>query len=251
MRLKEPEVFGIYTKNPEKVSLLILKSSKDSSKILGRALVWNIDEITTPSFSQDDTKNAGDFVFMDRIYCHLDSDVELFRSYATENGMYYKENNDSNEICSLVSKDGTLSDVTLLVNLKKNCSTSDKFPYMDTLKYLDTSDGELTNDEDRSHHITLEATNGRYTEDETCDYCGGDEYVECGECGGSGREECYECSGSGQVECEVCDGSGEVDGEECGECLGNGENTCGECDGDGENSCSECGDALVPCPECY
>jgi hypothetical protein len=247
MRSMPSETFGIYTKNPDVVSLLILKSTLDPSKISGRALVWNIGVTTAES----DYENVGGLVFMDRIYCHSDSDVELFRSYAIENGMYYKQHNDSDEDCNLVGKEVTLSDVKLVVNLKKNYNTSDRFPYMDTLKYLDTDDGELTNDEDRNDdHITLESTDGTYEECE-CDSCGGSELIDCDNCGGSGEFECDDCDGDGELECEECDGSGTIDGEECEECDGSGENPCGNCGGDGEVNCDECGgDGSIECPEC-
>jgi hypothetical protein len=80
--------FDIYVKNPDKVSLIILKSIKsiideanscisvDTRKmyISGRALLWNLD---------DGRK------FMDRIYVSDSSEEELFKEYAKKMGYIY------------------------------------------------------------------------------------------------------------------------------------------------------------------
>ena len=76
------EYTNFYEVNKGKVSLLILKDDKDGedgeydNKIIGRALVWNLD---TP-----------DRMFMDRIYTFADSDVVRFKEYAKEKGWLYK-----------------------------------------------------------------------------------------------------------------------------------------------------------------
>ena len=61
----------IYIKNPETVKLVILKSPEDPDKILGRALLWNLD---------DGTK------LMDYIYVSKDADEKIFLDYAKHNG---------------------------------------------------------------------------------------------------------------------------------------------------------------------
>ena len=68
----------IYTANPNQVSLVIFKSQDDDSKIVGRSLLWTL----------NDGKK-----FMDRIYTINDSDVNLFREFAKENGWYAKYHN--------------------------------------------------------------------------------------------------------------------------------------------------------------
>jgi hypothetical protein len=65
------DYFDIYIKNPQVCSLMILKSDVDTEKIIGRALVWKLSNGT---------------IYMDRIYTHFDSDVNLFRNYAKQNG---------------------------------------------------------------------------------------------------------------------------------------------------------------------
>ncbi len=248
MRKKGADVLNIYISNPEKVSLLILKSSENPDKIRGRALVWKIDRV--------DGTQKENFIFMDRVYCHKDSDVELFRSYALENDMYYKSPNDNDEECDVVGKKETIKDISMVVELKENISRSNMFPYMDTLKYLDTDDGNLSNDRDFSHDfITLEDTDGGF-DDENCDTCGGDGELECDECGGRGETECYDCDGDGHIDCDECDGSGKIkndDGEEeeCDECGGEGSYECDNCGGRGESECSDCdGSGNVDCWDC-
>lgn len=64
----------IYIDNPDTVKLLILKSLDNPDKIIGRALLWTLD-------------NGG--VLMDCIYTSADSDVNVFREYARSKGWNY------------------------------------------------------------------------------------------------------------------------------------------------------------------
>jgi len=86
---------------------------------------------------------------------------------------------------------------------------------------------------------------------ESCEYCGGDEYVECSECSGSGTVNCRTCDGEGTVNCDKCDGDGEdEEGEKCNECD-HGAVECDWCDGDGSENCRECdGEGRIRCDEC-
>jgi len=259
--------FDIYAKNPDKCSLLILKSD-DDQKIKGRALVWKLDN---PQVT-----------YVDRIYTNNDSDVELFKQYAYSKGWYHKPNQSSSNDYSMVGKEGTKNEGHLVVNLKSlNDGNYDRYPYLDTLKYFNTSTGKLTTEELRGYgdYITLEDTGGRWVEDEDCENCGGNGRVDCYECDGDGKvgcSECYsrsarrstgkvecdECSGSGEVDCDECDGKGQIDGEDCSDCSGKGKVDCSDCDGDGEVDCPECdgdgerecgecgGDGRLECPEC-
>ena len=62
---------NIYSKNPEQVSLVILRSDEDPEKIKGRALLWNAYYLTS---NQDDYNGK---LFMDRIYTNNSKDEEL------------------------------------------------------------------------------------------------------------------------------------------------------------------------------
>lgn len=227
----DSEWFEIYTLNPDVCSLLILKDD-DADKIKGRALVW---KLTTPEIT-----------FMDRIYTHEDSDIQLFKDYAIHKGWHYKKYNNSSPEGELVNSNGNVNFDLLSVDIKK--IGYDKFPYVDTLKYYDVAGSRLTNDENRSYKC-LEDTDGGYTGE--CDECGGRGTVECEECNGRGNHSCNDCDGDGNIECGHCDGEGTKDGEKCKECDGEGNSECSTCDGDGRQDCNDCdGYGRVSCPEC-
>jgi hypothetical protein len=203
----------VYTANPE-VGLVIYKSMDDSEKIIGRALLWKL----------RDGKE-----FLDRIYTVNDSDVQLFRDYAKENGWYYKEYNNSSDSSNAIAPDGSRVSLDLTVNLTD--ASMDNFPYLDTLKYFNP----------RSKTISSEDTGGCYFLEDT----GGDYVRPCDTCGGSGRMECDDCGGNGTVDCSNCEGSGHIEDEE-----GN-ETDCPDCDGDGTVECDNCsGRGTVDCYDC-
>lgn len=267
MKSVSPSYFDIYVNNPDKCSLLILKSD-DGEKIKGRALVWKLD--------------SPQVTYVDRIYTNNDSDVELFKQYAYSKGWYHKPNQSSSNDSTMVGKEGTKREGNLVINLKNsNEGNYRNYPYLDTLKYFNTSSGKLTTEEMRGYgdYITLEDTGGRWIEDEECDNCGGDGRVDCYECDGdgrvrcsecysrsarrsTGRVECENCGGDGELDCPECDGKGEIDGESCSDCNGSGKRDCPDCDGDGEVECPDCsgdgdiecsncdGDGRIDCPEC-
>lgn len=215
MASADAEWLQIYTENPNQVSLVIFKSQDDDTKIVGRALLWNLDSGKK---------------FLDRVYTINDSDVQLFREYAKENGWYVKSSNNSSDSGMAIGPDGITIELDLTVTLDKKSYYS--YPYLDTLKYFQEGKGIISN-RHASNSITLEDTNG-----------GNDDY-ECETCGGSGRLECDDCSGSGEVSCGTCDGDGEVENnegekEECDECGGSGSVRCDECRGDGYINCYDC-----------
>ena len=227
----------IYTANPNQVSLVIFKSQDDDSKIVGRSLLWTL----------NDGKK-----FMDRIYTINDSDVNLFREFAKENGWYEKYHNSSSDIGRCIAPDGTIVDLDLTVNLdQKNYR---HYPYLDTLKYYKEGTGILSN-ENRGGAITLEDTGGGYDVGD-CETCGGRGTVECDDCYGRGSHDCNNCDGDGEVDCGECDGSGKTtddDGNEvdCPECSGTGKSECSDCGGSGREECSNCdGRGEVSCYDC-
>jgi hypothetical protein len=200
----------------DRVSLVIYKSDENDEKIVGRALLWKLND---------------DKMFMDRIYTIHDSDVELFRQYAKENGWYTKRYNNSDESGNLVAPNGEGSNQTLICQIEKNIK---HFPYLDTLKYYCPTTGLISND---SHSVG----GGRVLHLESTE---GDYYEDCRTCGGDSEIECSNCSGNGEVDCETCEGSGSVDdengdSEECSDCAGTGMEECGECYS-GVRSCPDC-----------
>lgn len=250
--------FDIYVLNPDVCKLVILKSEDDEDKIVGRAILWTI---------SDGTK------FLDRVYTNNDSDVQLFRDWARENGIYSKffnNSSDSSEVFDLQGQRLRLG--RIVVNLKGG--EYNKYPYLDTLKYFNSSSGTLST-ERGSDDWTLESTGGQAIQCDSCDgsgrttcyECDGDGEYECGNCDGNGEVDCSNCDGQCDVECSNCDGEGTIEDsegneeecpqcsgrgrEECDECGGRGTEDCNICDGDGRRECQECGGpGTVDCPEC-
>jgi hypothetical protein len=235
--------FHIYTENTDRVSMVIYRWLEDTDKIIGRALVWTL----------NDGKR-----FMDRIYCVKDSDIQLFKEYAKERGIYSKHYNSSTDSGLAVSPTGEQVKLDLTVSIRKGYY--DNYPYLDTLKYWSPS-GIISNKKS-SDSYTLEDTSGEYVR---CDSCGGSGRVECYDCGGRGTwecDDCYgrgttscgDCDGDGKVDCSTCDGSGkDPDNEEseCNNCSGEGRIECGDCGGYGKVDCDNCnGDGRFDCDSC-
>ena len=85
----------IYTDNPDVCQLLILKDDDQQDKIKGRALVWKL------SFPADTT-------YVDRIYTHDDSDLELFKQYIAQQGLMLKKiYTSSTDDSTMIDPDGS------------------------------------------------------------------------------------------------------------------------------------------------
>lgn len=234
MRDVDVEYFDIYMSNPDVCQLVILKSDEDDTKIIGRALLW--------------TLNTGR-KFLDRIYTCNESDVNLFREYAKDNGWYYKQYNGSSDSAMVYDNGEAINLGKLTVNIYKG--EYEKYPYLDTLKYLDIRKGTLSTEKLYGNYL-LEDTDGHYIYCPECDNTG---KVCCTDCDGDGTVGCWSCDGNGDKECSNCDGDGKVsvDGElvDCDECDGSGKVDCSRCDGDGSYRCNTCyGDGEYDCPDC-
>jgi hypothetical protein len=251
--------FQIYMYN-DTCSLLILKDRENPDKIRGRALVWKL-------------YRPMEITFVDRAYCFQDSDVDLFKKYAQHMGFYSKYYNDNGNWTSMIDPNGQEVDKGHLYVKITPHREYDNYPYLDTLKYLNESEGFLTTNSDDKEYILEDTEGGHSGRSGSCDTCGGSELVtcyecdgdgeiSCGECDGDGKIECDTCDGkghidcdtcdsSGEVECDTCDGSGEVDGEECEDCEGSGNISCEDCSGEGKSECSDCdGKGEEECDEC-
>lgn len=136
---KNQPFLDIYCKNPDKVSLLILKSKQ--GKLLARALLWKLDD--------------GKF-FMDRIYFIMASDCNLFYAKAKQNGWIYKR-----------SREIMLNDLHYYTELRVTLKQTkfDTYPYLDTLRYLEFNKDCLTNHQpDGYYYYVLQETNGSYVD---------------------------------------------------------------------------------------
>ena len=157
------ETFQIYTRNPDVCQLVVIWSKYGgriedgkyrSDKICGRAILWKTRE--------------GD-MFMDRIYTNNDSDVELFKKFATKNGWWYKKYQNSSSGFTVERGTETKSP-DYIVDLKV---WKGDYPYLDSLCYLNSNSGELSNSKyDISADYLLNDTGGGYelVEDRDDDY---------------------------------------------------------------------------------
>ena len=153
MRYRECSKFmEFYAKNDNKINMLVLLSPDDPNKIIGRALIWYLD--------QPENK-----IFMDRIYTIYPSDVDKFKNYAKNNGWLYKTRQDASydaEIHDTVTEQS--SRIILGVDGLK---TSSSYPYIDTLKFFNISNNSLTNDKNSNYDYLMESTRGGYYKNRT------------------------------------------------------------------------------------
>ena len=148
------EYIEFYAKNPG-TKLVILMSENAKDKIVGRAILWDIDYIDGDKVERK---------FMDRIYYVTDTDMRLFKELAKRNGWLHKETQNMYSDTKIVdTKDGSVQKRTLqTVNTFKETGS---YPYMDTMKYFHVNEGYLTSNEDGygdSDVYFLESTSGDY-----------------------------------------------------------------------------------------
>lgn len=101
----------IYIDNPQTVKLLILKSENTDEKIIGRALLWTLDDGRT---------------MMDQIYTSKDSDTRVFKEYAAAKG--YVEVN---------------YNLTFTAHL--NPGEFEYYPSVDNMRQWDPTTGKISN----------------------------------------------------------------------------------------------------------
>lgn len=143
MRYKKCQSYlSIYTQNPNKVKLLILKLNPNSDGIIGRSLIWTLENGK---------------IFMDRVYTSFNSDVELYKNYAKEHNYlsYYDDPDD------------------LTVQLDKY--DFKQYPYMDSLVYLDMNNGILSSSGEGRE---LQTTDGTWSGEDDENYVYSETYGE-------------------------------------------------------------------------
>ena len=210
------DYFDIYVSNPERVSLVVLLSEQDSSKIAGRAILW----------LDDDGRRI-----MDRIYVIRTADILLFIEYCNSKGYYHKETQNYSSYTSLVDNGIELDDEESKVVITLNKGEYGPYPYMDTMKYYSPETGVISNRYIRTAKGCIELT----------DTDGGPYEDNCSVCNGAGVVDCPECEGREVIRCTDCRGSGENTlGGVCGTCHGGGQVRCDICNGVGQVDCPEC-----------
>ena len=165
------KTFALYSKNPDKVRLLVL-IDEAADKICGRALVWKLKK----------SPCAAKF-FMDRVYANRDSDVYKFKKFAEESGFLYKAVMNSHTETNVdFMFNGAPVSGEITVKLNGSCGT---YPFVDTLCFLDKDRETLSNLTSKGCYW-LHSTCG---DDDGCDDCEGD---------------CFRVEGQEKVICSYC-----------------------------------------------
>ena len=121
----------LYVLNPKNVKMLVLYPEDIRDKIIGRSLVWTVDE---PSGR----------MYMDRIYTANDSDQYLFIEYAKSHGYLYKSSQSYGWDYDIIDgKNGNRDTIEMKVMLEPR--DYEYFPYLDTFQFYHRETGELTN----------------------------------------------------------------------------------------------------------
>lgn len=134
------DYLDLYTDNTDKISMLVMVT--DDRRLIGRALLWQIDDVK----------------IMDRIYTIDDETYQYhFKKWADDNGYLYKKEQKWNNTLFFESKGKTIYK-EISFNLKS--FRFNQYPYMDTFKFLDTSDGVISNIPRTSNVRTLSSADG-------------------------------------------------------------------------------------------
>jgi hypothetical protein len=136
MKEKDSDYFKIYSENPEVCKMVILyddfgsvtNGKYTSSRIVGRAILWTLKDGR---------------IFMDRIYGTEDAVIDKFKNFASSQGWFYKKYQDRSTDTYITGPDGRNVTQKLRVQAKK--CTFLKYPYMDTLCFVDRSANIITN----------------------------------------------------------------------------------------------------------
>jgi len=160
MARAEKRTFEIYTANPEVCRMLVLL---EDDKLIGRSLIWKIKD-DSDTVSKEDHLDIE--YFLDRQYTIKDSDVEKFRTYASERGWAYKTHNNHHSLESVTFKD---ENYRLEMRVQLNIKKFNRFPYVDTFRRYDPRTGILYNDNENEDTknigcYILDSTSGGYSE---------------------------------------------------------------------------------------
>jgi hypothetical protein len=173
-------IFDIYTKNPETCQLAVMLNGE--GKLVARALVWKIDEISRydqSSVTKGDeekfysslnlnwelvdqnnydndlfTTKVKELYLMDRVYYTKDWMENSLHKWAMSKGMMIKWRDQ-------ISYNGVTNRPILTVSVNKVGYR--QFPYLDTFKYYDVQSGKLTNFKISNRGFELQQLRGGYT----------------------------------------------------------------------------------------
>ena len=168
MAHSDSNYFDIYSRNKQ-VKLVILYGDNGtltpegefkSDKIKGRALLWEL------------TMNGSPVTFMDRIYTVNDSDTDLFKEFAQQNGWWYKSRQ-SMEQDEDFTDGKTTTNALLVADLDR--TDFEKYPYTDTISFINTNDNTASNRAEDYNRV-LRDTSGGWEDEDGNSY--GDDYYD-------------------------------------------------------------------------
>ena len=117
----------LYRDNPEKIKMVILYSDDTKTKIIGRCILWEVDE---------------NIRLMDRVYVENDSDYFLFKKYAVKNGYWRRSHNNKFEANFIDANENVIDkEIKIPINHIEYFG----YPFLDTMKFYNTKEHYLTN----------------------------------------------------------------------------------------------------------
>ena len=104
--------------------MVILYSDDTKTKIIGRCILWEVDENTR---------------LMDRVYVENDSDYFLFKKYAVKNGYWRRSHNNKFE-ANFIDANENVIDKEIKISI--NHIEYFGYPFLDTMKFYNTKELE-------------------------------------------------------------------------------------------------------------
>ena len=150
----------LYVDNPDICKMLVFLNG--DGKVRSRAILW-----------EEADNNGESFKVMDRIYSIYDHDVYLFKSWAKENGYICKLHQSANTE-TFFELNG--SPIPLNLKIKLNNFNLPYYPYLDTFKYFDFTNGVLYNYDNFNSQFKLVQSDGSLEKER--EYEDEDEYLE-------------------------------------------------------------------------
>jgi len=144
-----------YAVNSDKVSLVIMYEDETKNKIKARALLWKIDKM--------DGVNVNNVFFMDRVYFNSESDKNSMIKYAEQNGWYHKLKQNSLSSEEIYDPNTKQYEEISFTITDIKYPDNHKFPYVDTIKYLNIDNNLITNNygnESKINYYVLHETDG-------------------------------------------------------------------------------------------
>jgi len=152
MKAVDNSFFDIYVQNPDTINMLVMLNQHD--KVMGRAVLWL----------------GENFKVLDRIYVSNDSYIPYFIQWARENKCYYKEyNNWYTPKHLMFDYEAVNKDFEIQLKVSK----FEKYPYLDSFKWLNTKTRKIYNFKPKTSHniITVSDHMGGYLRYDHFDFC--------------------------------------------------------------------------------